>query len=160
MQSIRLRRRAGALVVAAPADAMHALGNVDDAEVGRERARQAVGHSRLEPRQLIDELRRPGVRGAQLDRARAQPFDRVEEFAPVLLCKHFADDAPEPVDVVAQRTIVGQEFDIALRFQGLLLPASGGCLLCHGLLRRNKHLKRSERPFRGGFSVHLSLHPE
>jgi hypothetical protein len=149
VQSVRLRRRASALVVAAPADAMHALGNVDDAEIGRECARQAFGHSRLEPRQLIDEFRRPGVLGTQFDCARAQLFDRVEEFAPVLLCKHFADDAPEPIDVLAQRAVVRQEFDIALRFQGVLWADRSGCLLCHGLLRRNKHLQPPKGPLPG-----------
>jgi hypothetical protein len=78
----------------------------------------------------------------------------------VLFCQHFADDAPEPIDVLAQRAVVRQEFDIALRFQELLLLAGGGCLLCHGLLRRNKHLERPERPFRGCFLAYLSLHPE
>ena len=58
MQAIGLRRAAGALVIAAAADAMHALGDVDHLEIGAEGPDQGFGVVRLEARQ------QSGQRGA------------------------------------------------------------------------------------------------
>ncbi len=113
VQTIRLRRRARAFVIAAAADAMHALGDIHDLEIGRECACQVFGELRIEARHFARQRIRRRARAAQADRRRANRFDLGEERMPKLLGEQIADHCAEPAHIFAQRPVVRQKIDFA-----------------------------------------------
>ena len=70
---------------------MHALGDVDRLEIGREGAHQGGRVSRIEASQLGCHLTGIGVRFASRDRRHANTFDLFEEAIALLLSKDFTD---------------------------------------------------------------------
>ena len=112
-QPARLRPGAVALVIAATANSVHALGQVDRLEIGGEGAHQVGGALQGRLRQNRRELGRALARFAAADRCAPDPFDIGEEVGTHLLGKDFADQATELVDVVAQQAIAGAELEVA-----------------------------------------------
>ena len=105
LQAARLRRAALALVVAATADAMHALGHVGRAEVRRERTHQGLG---IAQRDFGQALRQRIHRLALLapgDRDAPQCLDLLQEVRRDLLGQHVADHRTQPAHVVAQQGV-------------------------------------------------------
>ncbi len=107
-------RHAAPLVVAAAADAVHLLGQVDDLEVGGEGARQLRRRRRLEPAQPPPETGVAVVALAAGDGGAPHGLDPLEQPAAALLGEHLADQLAEPADVVAERLVLGGELDAAL----------------------------------------------
>ncbi len=127
LQAVRLRGRSGTLVVAPATDAVHALGDVDDLEIRRERAGQLFGGLGRKTVHLGRERlgRRAGA--AQPDRRRADRLDLGEERVPKLLGQHVADHRPEPTHVLAQRAVGRQEIDFASLVYGHRHPLADRC---------------------------------
>ena len=98
---------AAALVVAAAADAVHALGQVDRLEVGRERAHQVAGLIQLDVGERRGELVHRRVGLAARDRGAAQRLDLGEEVRPALLGKDLADQRAEHLHVSRSNASVG-----------------------------------------------------
>ncbi|GAE52920.1 3-oxoacyl-(acyl-carrier-protein) synthase [Xanthomonas arboricola pv. pruni str. MAFF 311562] len=114
VQPVRLRRvGAAALVFAAAADAVHALGDVDHLEISAEGAHQRLGLARLAPGQLLAQRRRRGIALAARNRRGADAFDLIEEFRRDLLGEQVTDQCTKPTHIVAQGKIGGSEHKTA-----------------------------------------------
>ncbi|MCW0450340.1 hypothetical protein NB706_003174 [Xanthomonas sacchari] len=113
-QAVRLRRvGAAALVVAAAADAVHALGDVDHLEIGAEGAHQRFGIARCAAGELLAQRgQRRGALAAR-DRGGADAFDLVEELRRDLFGEQVAHQGAEAAHVVAQGKVGGGEDDAA-----------------------------------------------
>ena len=112
-QPARLRPGTVALVIAATADAMHALGQVDRLEIGGKGAHQVGGALERRLRQDRGQLGRALARFAAADRRAPDPLDVGEEVRAHLLGQDFADQGTELVDVIAQQPIAGAEVEVA-----------------------------------------------
>lgn len=114
MQAIGLRRiGAAALVFAAAADAVHALGDVDHLEIGAERPDQRFGVTRLPSGELFAQRGRWGIAFAPRDGGGAHAFDFIEEFRRHLLGEQITHQCAEPTHIVAQGKIGGSEHKTA-----------------------------------------------
>ncbi len=114
VQAVRLRRVGTvALVVAAAADAVHALGDVDHLEVGAERTHQRLGVARRTPVKLLAQRGRRRIALAARDRGGADGFDLVQELRRHLLGEQVADQRPQSAHVVAQGDIGRGKHDAA-----------------------------------------------
>ncbi len=113
LQAARLRD-ARPQSVAAAADAVHALGHVDQREVGRERPCDLCRLPRIEPlEQLVEGPLGGGVAAAPRTRRHARPLHDVEELAATLLGEHLAQHRAEEAHVAAQR-VAGAGFRIPI----------------------------------------------
>ena len=117
-----------ALVVAAAADAVHALGEVDRLEVGGEGAHQVAGVLELGAGQRLRQLGDRRLAFAAADRGAAQALDLGQELRAALLGEDLADQGADGLDVLAQQGIVGRELDDAQGFFGGLRARLGGGL--------------------------------
>src|SRR5690606_22208476 len=110
----------GALVFSAAADAVHALGQVDRLEVGRERTDEIAGVLQVGARgrsgQCLDQLDNRRVAFAAADRGTAQAFDLGEKGRAALLGEDLADQCAEGFYILAQQRIGGAELDGAQGF--------------------------------------------
>ena len=106
-------------MVAAAADAVHALGQVDRLEVGRERAHQVAGLLQFDAGERPGELGHRRVGLAARDRGAAQALDLGEERRPALLGEDLADQRAEHLHVFAQQRVGRRELDHAQRFFGV-----------------------------------------
>ncbi len=114
LQAIGLRPcGTGALVIAATADAMHALGDVDHLEVGAEGPHHGFGLLRRAPGQAIGQLRQRRLILAARDGAGAHVFDIVEEGGGDLFNQQVSDQRAEPAHVIAKRKIGRSKLDAA-----------------------------------------------
>jgi hypothetical protein len=99
------------------ADPVYALGQVDDLEVGGERADDLLGPRRVESREDAREIsvRRFDVGGplAPANRDVAGLLDALEEIRAALLSNHRADEVAQLADVVAERLVLRWEGDPA-----------------------------------------------
>ena len=105
MQPPGLRRRGFALVVAAAADAVHALGQIDGAEVRGERAHHGLGILEGNARQLVGQFvdRQRGL--APRDRGAAYRLDFFQQFGRPLLGEHVAHQRAEAAHIIAQQGV-------------------------------------------------------
>ena len=114
VQALRLwLAAAGTLVVAAAADAVHPLGDVDHLEIGGKRTHQGFGIGR---RQSVQQRRQGIDRTAVLapgDGGGAHLLDLGQERRRHLFDQHFPDQRPQPAHVLAQGQVRGGEFQRA-----------------------------------------------
>ncbi len=116
LQAFRLRLAAvGALVIAAAADAVHALGDVDHLEVRAERADQAFRLRGFQPGQQSRQRLWRRVALAARDRGGAHAFDFIQERGRYLFGQHVADQRAKPAHVFTKRYIGWSELETAGR---------------------------------------------
>ena len=154
----RLRPVVAQQVFAPAADAMHALGEVDDLEPRAEGADQVSRLSRLAARGARDEQGR-AVRLALAAPDRGQPvaLDRVEQPLAALVAQHLADQPAEGVHVLAEcRVLLGKlqvvPVDHAVpRGRGSVMVAARPVHVpvCDFLVRRLAHLGNLDREVQG-----------
>ncbi len=109
----RLRHRRVAQVGAPTADPVHLLGHVDHLEVGGERANEIARGARLErPEQRLQVPVGGPVAFTMRDRELARRLDEVEQRLAALLAHELPDERPEPMHVLAQRTVLLREEDV------------------------------------------------
>ena len=113
-------------ILAAPADAVHLLGDVDRLEPHRERALEVARHGRGT---TLDARRELGAGGlvavAAADREGPVVLDEVEQRLAALLAQHLADQPAEQVHVLAQRGVLGRELDVVAVHGGPQTESAG-----------------------------------
>ena len=116
---LRRRRCSGsrrAQVVAAPANAMDALGEVHHFEVrgeGVDQLARGLGVERADGG--LKFLLRRSISFAPADRGDARRLDRLEQRLAALLANHITYQRAERANVVAQRDVLLRESDFAVR---------------------------------------------
>ncbi len=114
LQAIGLRSGSTrTLVVAAAADAVHALGDVDHLEVRAECTHHGFGLLRRAPGQAIGQLGQRCLVFAPRDGAGAHVLDIIEERGGNLFDQQVADQCTKAAHIIAKRKIGGSEFDAA-----------------------------------------------
>ncbi len=114
LQAIGLRRGGtGTLVVAAAANAVHALGDVHHLEIGTERTHHRFGARRRQAGQRIVEIGQGSVAFAAGDGARTHLFHIIEKLRGDLLGEQVADQCAESAYIVTQGNIGSGKNDAA-----------------------------------------------